>query len=362
MPRTKAIPATADMLDAARLFYKLKKSRKEIAARLDTDIRGVTALLNEAERQGLVRISIYETAETDGADRIQNRYRHLLKVMIVPGLPTETRTAQQYADFLKRAAMIAADYFDDDLVKEYQKRGQPLHIGISGGETLLEFVNAVPQRDRKNVYIHVTALVGTGRLHKTASLIHPIVTASILFSRCGSQPGHCEYATVSPYVTEGPGPAALQAVEKELQLVQDNKTVMDVIDRMNSIDVAFVAIGMVNPAKAGLRNKLTMTGVLEPIITTRELARHQVQADFSYLLIRKDGTEPPDLPRFFLTAGHGSKYPGIEFYRHMVEQKKPVVVMGGPFKIPALKAGLHGKLFNVLITDQHSAEQLAKGS
>ena len=271
MPRVKAIPSTADMLRAARSFYNLNKSKKQIADDLwgNTDIRGVTALLKEAKRQGIVHISIFETPESNVADRLQDRYRHLLRVMIVPGLPTQTRTAQQYADFLKRAAIIAADYFDNDLVKDYQKRGQPLHVGISGGETLLEFVNAVPQRNR-NVFVHVTALVGTGRLQKNASLIHPIVTASILFSRCGSQPGHCEYATVSPYVTEGPGPAALQAVREELEKVEANKTVMDVIQRMNSIDVAFAGIGMVNPAKAGLRNKLTMTGVLEPIITTRE--------------------------------------------------------------------------------------------
>ena len=221
--RPKEVPNTEQMLTVARLFYKNELTKQEIARRERIDSRKVTALLKEAREQGLVRINIFETTESHLISRVQKKYPHLLNVLIVSG--PETKTARQYGEFLKRAALVGANYFDE-LVRQHdqKKRGQPLHVGISGGETLLEFVNAVPQRDRENVYIHVTALVGTGRLHKSTSLVHPIVTASILWSRAGSLPGHCEYATVSPFVTEGPGPAALAAVEEELKKVEGNKT------------------------------------------------------------------------------------------------------------------------------------------
>ncbi len=105
-----------------------------------------------------------------------------------------------------------------------------------------------------------------------------------------------------------------------------------------------------------------MAGLLNSIITKQELKRHKAMADFSYCVITKDGIEPPTLPRFFLLAGHGSKHPGVKFYQNMVEQGKRVVVIAGPHKVPALKAALRGKLYNVLITDQYSAEELAKAS
>jgi deoxyribonucleoside regulator len=357
--RPKETPNTAQMLTVARLFYRIKEpvTKQEIARRLHIDSRKVTALLKEAREKGLVRIDIYDTTEGDLASRVQNRYPHLIKVMIVPG--AGAKTAKRYEEFSKSAALAGADYLDEVWS---QKPGQPFRLGVSGGETLLQFVNAVPQRDRENVYIHVTGLIGTGRLHKSTSLIHPIVNASILWSRCGSLPGHCEYATVSPYVSDSPGPGALAAVEEELKKVEANRSVRDVIEGMNSIDVAFASIGMVDPGEnsnAVMRSKLTMTGLLEQIITTSDLTRQKAVADFSYCLIDEDGNSRPEW-RFFLTAGDGSKYPDVRFYRHMVEKKKTVVVMAGPFMVPALKAALRGKLFNVLITDQDSAKQLAK--
>jgi len=44
----------------------------------------------------------------------------------------------------------------------------------------------------------------------------------------------------------------------------------------------------------------------------------------------------------------------------MVEQNKPVVAIAGPYKLEPIKAALKGKLFNVWITDQHTAEEILK--
>ena len=42
----------------------------------------------------------------------------------------------------------------------------------------------------------------------------------------------------------------------------------------------------------------------------------------------------------------------------MVAERKPVIVTAGTYKLEAVRAALKGKLFNVLITDEHSARGL----
>jgi Putative sugar-binding domain len=49
---------------------------------------------------------------------------------------------------------------------------------------------------------------------------------------------------------------------------------------------------------------------------------------------------------------------GVDRLRDMVKAKKRVVVAVGRYKLPALKAALRGKLFNVLITDEAAAKEL----
>jgi DNA-binding transcriptional regulator LsrR (DeoR family) len=263
--------------------------------------------------------------------------------LIVPGPKI---TAEKYPEFLRQQLAVAAANYFDDLVQNHP-RGRAFHVGISGGETLLEFANAVPDRLRENVFVHGTALVGHGRFHKGATHIIPGVCAAVLWSRCGRVPGTFEYATVPP-------------LPFDLEQMANVKAIRDVIRDMDEIEAVFAGIGMVKPPKEAptLKDKLSMTALLHPTITPDELTRQGAVADFSYCLVDAQGCSR-EFWTYFLTAGYGSAHPDIQFYKHMVELKKKVIVMAGPFKIPALMAGLRGKLFNVLITDEDSARQLA---
>jgi|GEM_PF-1230246 len=356
MPRPKKTPDTAAMLEAARLYYEKELPKQKIAQRLGIDAREVTWLLNEARRLRLVRIDILAMAEGELEQKLRGKFPHLEKTLIVSGPPITT--ADQYSRMLRKWALVAADYFNE--LVDHHARSKPLHVGISGGETLLEFVNAVPERVRPNVYIHTTALVGHGRLHKAANHILPIVNASVLWSRCGRLPGnHVEYATVPPYDVAKPGAEARAAVEAELDKLAANRPIREVIEAMNGLDVAFAGIGMVNPkATPALRNRISMTGLLHSIVTPDQLEAEGAIADFSYNLIDGEGRSKEKW-RFFLTAGHYTDHPGLAFFQRMVATGRKVVAIAGAHKIPAIKAALAAKAFNVWITDQHSAEALA---
>ena len=359
MPRPKKeTPSTSEMLTIARMFYKDGRNRKYIAEELQTDIRDVSRILKAAQDQGVVRIQIYESAESSLDQRIRARFPHIQKTLIAAG--GRISTPDQYTELLRRWAVIAADYFEE-LAERHAETG-PLHVAVTGGKHILEFVNAVPDRNRENLYIQVPALIGRGRLPKSATHIDPIVNASVLWTHCGYLPGHCEYATVSAYVTAKPGPSSRQAVRTELAKVEANRTVKEVIGGMDDIDVVFGGIGLANPGNLdpSLRDRLTINSVLHSVVTPQQLEQEGAVGEFSYCFFDKRGNQKEDW-RFWLTAGHYSEeHWGIEFYKRMVATGKQVVAFGGPYVENALKIALKTKMFNVWITDEYTARQIAE--
>jgi DNA-binding transcriptional regulator LsrR (DeoR family) len=235
--------------------------------------------------------------------------------------------------------------------------GRPLHVGISGGETLLSFANAVTECQREHVHIYTSALVGRGRLRDEASHVDPLVNATVLWAKCGRLPGHCHYATVPPYdaLTRG-------QIGGELRELLKRQPIREVIADMNRINVAFAGLGLVKPTNPGLANQLTMTGLLEEIVPREALDREGATGDLAYCLFDETGNRSTKYNwEFFLTAGACGDDPegrGLGFYKQMVKdrkQKKKVIVIAGSLKQPAIGPALKAKLFNVWITDANTA-------
>jgi len=359
VPRPKETLDKNLMLQAARLFYQDDLTKEEIRQRLNLhDRRKVTSLLRQAKKDRVVRIYIDDVkSENSLEQKIRAKYPHLNEVIIVPGEPVTT--ADQYSGLLKRWGAIAADYFDRILDHHPDKI---IHVGISGGETLLEFVNAVPTRPRPKVHVYATACVGRGRSDITTSHIDPVVNATLLWAKSGLLPGNCHYATVPPYRDlKERGTRARGSITEELDELAKRPAIRVVIEAMEKLDIAFGGIGVVDPpaADAVHMSRVTMTGLLKPISVNieKELGREKAAADFAYCLIDENGRSKDDW-RFFISAGHYSKHPGIDFYRHMVDSGKKVVTIAGPYKIAAIVACLKAKAFNIWITDADSAQQV----
>jgi DNA-binding transcriptional regulator LsrR (DeoR family) len=101
-----------------------------------------------------------------------------------------------------------------------------------------------------------------------------------------------------------------------------------------------------------------MTGLLKALgVDLDILVSQKAVGDISYNLFDDKGQGRPEW-QFFITAGHGSKHTGVDFYRHLVEQGRKVIVMAGIRKEAALRVGLNARLFNVLITDVHTTQRL----
>lgn len=356
MPRPKDTPNTTQMLQVARLFYRDQKSKQEIARLLKVDSRKVTSLLKEAVDLGVVRINIHGRVESDLEHKLYEGFPHLKKVMIVPGLPI-------HRDHYKRAvqdlAVLAADYFDELVSKNSSHKR--LHIGISGGEALLEFVRAVPDRLRNDVDIHATAIVGRGSSELNPPTVDASTNATMLWTKCGSLPGRCHYANLTPYdpSTLQRGETAREFFANQLHQAEQNSIIRSVLQGMDGIDVAFADLGDYRIRPSGKTEAgFTVMSVLNPLITLQQLADEGAVGDLSYCVFDKNGNTHDSWRRLALTAGHFSQQPGIDFYKNMVGEGKTVVVIAGLLKEPALKVALKAKAFNVLITDEHTARQI----
>lgn len=354
MPKAKG---AADMLEVARLYYLEEQTKDSISKQLQIDPRTVTAMLKRAKEAGIVEIRIREEAiNLSLEERLREKYPHLLRVLTLP-LLDEVKTSEQHAELVRRFGVLAAQYFEEFMSDH---RDKDVHMAVSGGASVFEAISAIQQKPRPNLYIYVTAIVGYGMLQANASHVIPAANATILWEKSGRNSGdHLCYATAGP-------------LPVDLDKLYRRPAVKAVIDQMEKVDLVFGGLGVVRPDRKAptlprdvksLRNQLSITDLIKSEIGLRDLDRAKVIGDFSYLLITADGEEAKhpltkEPLRYFLSGGYNTGHPGVAFYQRLVARGKSVVVVAGPFKLPAIRAALRGKLFNVLVTDEKTAKQL----
>jgi len=370
------------MLDAAKL-YAARQSNKTIAERLHKSTPYVKWLLEESvdwlvrQQERLALSERVETPQNRLEKELHDRFPHLQKVQIVS--PGNMRREGDYATLIRQWGVAAAEYFDK-LVEDAERRDGFLHVGVSGGETILEVMSQLRERDRPNVHFHATSLLGRGRLDKS-SHVGPETNVMIGWARSGRNPGHCHFGTVPPYDCKGirdekTSDERREVIKRELSHWAQTEEIKKVIKNNEDLDVIFAGLGLVNPSGTNPAysqshiDRLTMTGLLKPLgIDPSELAAEGAIGDFSYCLFNADGNEQPrdahgnELPkdrwRFFLSVGHYStQHSGIEYYRQLVKEKKRVIVIAGVYKEPAIRAALKGKFFNVWFTDEETARNI----
>jgi len=374
-PRARDTADNAQMRQVARMYYLEGKTRQAISKELGLDPRKTSWLLDMAFKLGVVRIDIRsETEQEELAARLQKKY-NLKQVFIAPPGPPirKAEDAPLYPFLLRNLAILAADYFDELVNRQEQENpGQPYRIGIAGGESLYAFVQAVQEKRRPQVHIHATAVVAHGQLEPSASHVDPSTNATNLWTKCGGEPGQVHYTTMTPFDTEERGPAARRYIKRELKRLLENKKIRAVLTEALELDVAFVGLGTLPPppskdkpaskADATLRDRLTMVSLIQPLITLKELRDEGAIGDLAYCLFDEECNSREDW-RFFPTVGdvpEDYEHKGVNFYRHMVDQRRPVVAIAGPFKVGPIKAALKGRLINVLLTDEHTARELVE--
>jgi DNA-binding transcriptional regulator LsrR (DeoR family) len=331
---------------------------------------GITWLINRNEI--LTKQEHENTPERDLARRLCEAYG-LLDCRVVPG--GDIRRPAEYPLLLKAYGREAAIYFDR-VTSDANDRDLPCHVAVSGGQSILDMVSQLPDRKRDNVRYYAAAMVGRGITNPTPH-VSPESNATIAWSLSGRIPGHVIYATVPPFdFTPQQIKDSSQAdkhtwsrakILNEVTKLGNHPQVWPVLNNMNKvINMAIAGLGLVQvtpkdhltqPQPIEIE-RLTMTNLLEPFgIDLEALEMEGALGDISYNLFKLTG-RGSDKWRFFLTAGYGSTTSGVDFYRNLVTKGDIVIVMAGWAKQVALVPAMRAGLFNVLITDSYSAQQL----
>jgi deoxyribonucleoside regulator len=335
----------SDMLDVARLYFTERKKKSDIAAILGKSITHVSRMLEDARRRGMVQITIHER----GTAAIEHRWKkvmpHLERVILVP-------FSNDYSFLLRQMAAAAARYFEVFVKKT--REAKSVSIGVAGGETLFEIASQVKERSEPQLHWYPLALIGRGGL--AATHVDPAVVCTVLWLKYGRHPGTLHLTTVPP-LQEGLKPRNLKAYNNELAKPPYVQTALDL-----KLDFAFAGIGRVmslpsQRADDNTRYKLGSTELLAPLkISGATLQKQGAVGELSYCHFDKNGSDEGREWEFFLTP----KRDGVSYYRQMVEDGRPVVVTAGKYKEDQLLAALKGKLFNVWITDEVTAEELLR--
>lgn len=373
------------MLRVARMSHEQHMTNQEIADALfrekllpSRNAKKIQPIIDEAgvwllqEHERLVQSESANGAEAELANRLC-RHFDLMDARVVSG--GETRNLLEYAALVRRYGRVAADYFDE-IASAAESGGQQLHVAVGGGQTILDMMSSLIERTRSNVNYYAAALIGRGRFPKTTH-VNPSTNATVGWSRSGRLSGHLYYGTIPPYpISESSfrDMTARESYRYAKDLIGETisrlvamKEIRDVlVDMQQDINMAIAGLGVLQPESTddlygmGHAERLSIATLLRTLKILPEFLREEgAVGDICYSLFDTEGKGRAEW-QFFLTVGHGTRWPGVEFYRKLVRKDQPVIVSAGHRKEKAILPAMKAELFNVLITDAHTAEALLK--
>lgn len=302
------------LLKIARMYYEEGATQAEIANVLGVSRPLISKYLSKAREMGLVEIIIHDelvNPHTDLESRLERKFQ-LREVIIVQEAGTNGA---------KRNLGIAAGNYLLRVAKENQI------IGVSSGTTVYEVASAMPKGHVPSLTIvPLVGGVGDERVD-----IHANHIAAQIADRLGS-----EYKLLhAPVVVDSPE-------AKEIFLRQ--KLIADIVKFASKCDIAIVGIG-------GSPEHSTMVKAFYGGDYEKELMEAGVVGDICNNFINAYGQA--------CEISWNSRVIAI----NLDALKNIPLVIGvaqGLEKVEAIRAALTGRLVNVLVTDEVTAEYLLK--
>jgi deoxyribonucleoside regulator len=318
------------ILKVAHLFYEKEMTKTDISHEIRASTTQVARLLEEARELGFVRVEFTPPKLSDLGEQLKGKYDWLREVTVI--------SYSEDLVFLRRMlGKAAAEYFSAQVA-------DGATVAIGGGDTMYEMVMALPQTER-DVYFAPAAIIDSG---PALTHIDPIVLLTLLWVRSGRKPGHAHFATGLPFNK----PLSRQKLKEEYDEFCKRKAVQEALAKMKQTDYLFTSLGCLDPdpayAQLGPRPHKYLLENLR--LNEATLRREGVVGDINYSFFDARGE----------TAADWSLFPsiGVSQSREMVKAGKEVVVTAGKYKLASLKSAIHGRLFNVLITDEMAAKEL----
>jgi DNA-binding transcriptional regulator LsrR (DeoR family) len=304
------------MAKVARMYYTSGLRQTEICERLNMHQSTVSRVLNRAEREGIIRItvSLPSGTHTDIEDALQARYG-LGEAIVVDCLQDDAQISHDLG--------AAAAFYLENTLKPSDV------IGISSwSAALLEMVNAMhpSQRFKGSRVIQILGGIGSPNAE-----VHATQVTRRLADLIGAD------ATLLP------APGVVGSRDARDVLMKD-RFVREALDLFHQVTIALVGIGATEPSRA-----LASSG--------NSFSPQEIK------LLAGKGAVGDICLRFFDAAGRqvvtelNDRVISMGFDQ-LRAVRRVVGVAGGKRKTNAILGALAGKLINVLITDLPTAERL----
>lgn len=306
------------MTKVARLYYEQGMRQAEIAAQLDLSQSRVSRLLKQAEKEGIVRITVAvpQGFHAELEDRLQVLYG-LREAVVVDCERDDDQEA------LRAIGAAAAAYLETTLTA-----GEILGIS-SWSETLLAMLDNMHPSAQPGAEAVVQILGGSGN---PAAEGHATRLTGRLAQLVG---GEARFL---------PAPGVVGSRESRRALL-DDPFVAAAMRWMEEITLAIVGIGALTPSKL-----LAASGNVFTAAELQELEDLGAVGDICLRFFDADGVP--------VASPLDERVIGLDL-EQIKRPRRTLALAGGPRKFSAIQGALRGRFVNVLITDRFTAERLA---
>jgi deoxyribonucleoside regulator len=304
------------LVEVAKLYYHHQLSQQIIAKKIGVSRPTVSRLLQQARDVGIVKIEITDSAEigTQLESALINKYK-LKNAVVVPNGTDDDKIIKKR---LGKAAVILID----KLVSE------GTILGISWGTTMQEVArNIKPRRVNNMNVVQLNGGISRAELDTHASEIAKTISE--------------KYKAI-PYLM--PLPAVFDNAELKKAILTD-KNISHTLKLGQKAEIAVFTIGSFD------FNSVLVKANYFDSIEVNELIKAGAVGDICSRILKADGT--------ICSEELNNRTIGIELEEL---KKKPysIAVAGSKEKLAAIQAGLRGKWFNTLVTDELIATELLR--
>ncbi|MEX0779041.1 MAG: sugar-binding transcriptional regulator [Balneolales bacterium] len=301
------------------LYYYQNLNQQAIAKRLQLSRLKISRLLKQARDQGIVQISIaFPDDNFIGLEtKLEEKY-HLKEVVIVESSISENSISES---LIQRQLGLAAANFLHRSISEGDV------IGLTWGTTLQAMIDSVQPKPTKDLHV-IQTLGGVGPPEAKA---HATDISRRLSNLLGSK------------LNLLPAPGIVESVEAKNVLLSDRR-VRSTLDLFSKINTLYVGLGALNTNPVLIKDNHEISSQLQ-----QEILKSDAVGDIGLNFFNANGDEV------------NTKFKDLIIGISMEELKKVdtvVGIAGGAQKLHSIAGALKGKLIDVLIVDNHTAQKL----
>lgn len=307
------IHKTGLLVQVARLYYEHNLSQNDIAKKVNLSRPYISKLLNEAKREGIVKIEIRDPIMTESlAEKRLREYFGLDKVIVVPKV--------EDIGPLRQVGEATARYLNEII-----KSGDV--IGFSWGETVYECAKALQKREDLKDIVAIQMCGGVSNLKRNVYVSEITKAFSVMLNSAG-------YILPFPAIVDN---------EQVKSVIANEHTMEEVLRYAEKANIAIVTMGKFNSQCALARAGYLKQEEIEQLIEKGAVG------DICTHIIDKNGQ---------ICDEHLDARTVAVPYEQIKQIKTRIGVAVGESKVESILGTLRGGIVNVFVTNEDTVEAM----